>query len=545
MKQAREGRFFFENRFTTEAQPRLTVNLYFWVTGTLSKVTGIPLAMHIAKATFGLFFLFTLYGLVRRLTDKALIQFSAMAVAVFGAGTGWLFWRRYGFEAPIDVWQPEAFTFPSLMQNGLFSAALWLIAFAWNKILDARDNWKSVLPGALALLALTNFHTYDTLAIAIVAAGFLATQLFTGERIGMWILRAGVIALGALPSILWFIYVRANDPVFQARAETSTFSPTLERVLFGYWPLLILAFGAFYIWNCKKALAPAIAAVFLVALAFLQRTAEYKADAPWLQVPGWLGVAAAAIVICLLYKPEKPIYGLAFAWTVMGIVALYYPGMFQRKLAMGLSIPIGLSAGAAIGMLTQKIARAEYRRAANALAIMLLSLTSLRWLARETQMATDNISNTTMQLVFWPKDVAEILQYLEKNANDGSVAVAPPGVALPFGDDEFEVRIPDVNPLLTGWAGVKTWAGHWSETPNYLERRQTLAKDLFSKLTSDASAQLLIKGIGADYIVVPLGLRAEAAGIPQLSFYEKFGKTVYKGQSFALVHVTPFYSGKK
>src|ERR1019366_5439718 len=44
MRQAMDGRFLMDNRFTTGAQPRLTINLYFFVLGIVAKVTGIPLA---------------------------------------------------------------------------------------------------------------------------------------------------------------------------------------------------------------------------------------------------------------------------------------------------------------------------------------------------------------------------------------------------------------------------------------------------------------------------------------------------------------------
>src|SRR5262249_47064205 len=40
MRQAREGRFLFEDLYTTEPHPRNYVNLLFWTLGTVSRVTG-------------------------------------------------------------------------------------------------------------------------------------------------------------------------------------------------------------------------------------------------------------------------------------------------------------------------------------------------------------------------------------------------------------------------------------------------------------------------------------------------------------------------
>ena len=43
--------------------------------------------------------------------------------------------------------------FPSMLTSGLFMAALCLILATFQCVLDARDSWRPVLPGALAAAA--------------------------------------------------------------------------------------------------------------------------------------------------------------------------------------------------------------------------------------------------------------------------------------------------------------------------------------------------------------------------------------------------------
>src|SRR5476649_2030918 len=56
MRQAMDGRFLMDNRFTTDVQPSLTINVYFFILGLLAKATGLALASTLSRLFFsGLF----------------------------------------------------------------------------------------------------------------------------------------------------------------------------------------------------------------------------------------------------------------------------------------------------------------------------------------------------------------------------------------------------------------------------------------------------------------------------------------------------------
>src|SRR5205085_1151545 len=93
---------------------------------------------------------------------------------------------------------------------------------------------------------LMNIHSYDVLLVTLCLVGFVATLLGAKMATKEWFLRAVLIGLGTLPFALYFVYVLKNDPVFQARAETLTFSPNFRQIFAGYVLLIIPALVALF-----------------------------------------------------------------------------------------------------------------------------------------------------------------------------------------------------------------------------------------------------------------------------------------------------------
>ena len=387
--------------------------------------------------------------------------------------------------------------------------------------------------GSLALLVLTNIHTYDTFQITIIASGFLATMIAARKFTTSWLLRCLVIAAGAFAPVGWFVYVRSINPVFAARAETVTISAPLAMFLLGVFPAVALGFFGLSKHGTRGGVA--VAAALFVLITGIQAEG-YRMDQLWLGLPAWMAIAAAGIIACYLYKPRSALHGLVFAWIVMGIIAIYYPGLFQRKLAIALALPVGIAAAWGLAAIPINKPILVWGSA------IMVGATNFMWLARETLMATKNISNTTMQSVYWPQEIREFLHFFDRSSDKGDAIIAMPGVAVP---DDFEkpreyfLAVPDLNPVLSGWGGVKSYAGHWSETPEYLAKRTRVMNDMFSPNASRESAYLLMTEAKANYIVAPIGEIAARAGVPPRDFYAGLGEIVYEGDQFMLVRFRP------
>lgn len=546
MHQAMDGRLFLDNRFTTDPQPELTVHLYFFVLGLISKGVGIIAASTLARVGFSFLFVVLAGRLLERLQPSVFLGKMALAFVATGGGLGFLWWRNYGVAMkegafgsglthgllPIDVWQPEAFAFPSMLTNGLFMASLCLILWIFLAVLGCRDSWRGVAGGAVAFAVLMNTHSYDVLLLALVLVGFLVCALATKQASWGWIGRVAVIGAGAIPPALWFAHVLANDPVFQARAATETFSPNFRQVLFGLLPLIGLGLAG--MWTATgRARRGFGVLVGGIAIGFF--LASPKIDAYWLGPLGW-GIAFALALVALWgLAREDMAWNLILAWAVIGLVAPYFPGLFQRKLLMGVEIPWAILAAWGFYGLVRNLDTGR-RQMVGALVILVLAASSLRWISRELVSIRADVSNTTVHPVFLSDDVRRIVEYLERTRGR-KVVLAMPGIpAKSEAEDAYgPPAMPDLNPIVSGLTGSYTYAGHWSETPDYARRRAEVMQNLFLLPTATPERQrAMIAKAGANFVVAP---RPEAFGVEQVADVRPLGRVVVEGERFDLVEV--------
>ncbi len=554
MRQAMDGHFFFDNRFTTAPQPGLTVHLYFWVLGLLAKLTGIPLAANLGRLLFTGLFVPLLYRLVKRISDNVFTTRLAVILTVLAGGVGFLVWHNYGVvivkpvptalrslfggRLPTDAWQPEGFVFPSMLTNGLFMVSLCLILVTFRSFLDAKEGWRPVLWGAISLGLLMNIHSYDVLIVAFAMTGFLAMQLAVMQVTWPWIGRALAITAGVLPAALWFAHVLREDAVFQARAATPTFSANFIQVFWGYFGLIVLGLGGLLLRAKNPRQRLGVGLLVLLIAGMLAAATRAVPDAYFMSPPVWAAVAAVAIAGLVCLATEVPAYNLILAWAVMGLIAPYFPALFERKLTMGLSIPWALLATLGFAQFMANRQRSE-RNLAAVLVTVLLGVSSIWWVVRMRTYVRNNVANTTVHPVYLSHDAQEILAAIDKDPNPRKVVLAMPGVPAAAADansnpvlDEYtEPPVPDWNPIVSGLTGAYTFAGHWSETPDY-NRMRGMASRVFLPATSPEQRQALLGQIKPNYIIQPAGYGNDIADL------ESLGTVVYAGNQLKLIKLS-------
>lgn len=485
MEQARRGHFFFDNRFTTDPQPRKTVHLLFWILGTFARLTGLPhpLLIHLARFGFGMLFLWACHRLACLTLADAQAQRYALWLLVVSSGFGWLFWQDTGWDPPADVWQPELTTFPSLYLNPLFLAALWLIGEIWLCLLQMDDAlaqnarkavWKRVAWGALLTLILGNIHTYDLVTIAGVAVGTLGLRWVLSSRppltvATLWFL----VGLGALPSLLWLAHVYSVDPVFQARAATLTFSPPIWKYLLGYGLVLIGAIVGFF--------------------------------------------------YALRGNPLFTVHGrtLLPAWALIGFLLPYLPVLFQRKLIMGLHLPLCLLSAGALVILQRRFQKPSRY----AVLFLLLTIpTNLGWVWRDLRFLAENRSNTQLHTPYLAREDAQLLAYLRDLPDIDSGVLAMPHFAV----------------YIAAFSGHPVYAGHWSETPKFPKRFQEVLR-FYDSQTSDAWRREFLQRARVRYLVVPTDLSQPLVQLPGRTLYwanlDALGTEVYRNQVWRVLAV--------
>ncbi len=550
MRQAMEGRLLFDNRFTFDAQPGLTFHAYFLVLGWLARVVTIPVAATIGRLAFTCLAVLLLSRLVLRAGFNVFQAKFALLFTCFGGGVGFLVWERFGEvtvnspqtlqalfggRLPIDVWQPEAFVFPSMLTNGLFMVSLCLMLWVLIAALEARDSWRPVLGGAVAYGLLMNIHSYDVLLLALVLVGLLVASLARGRATLAWALRVGTIGLGALPAALWFLYVLSQDAVFQSRAETPTFSSTFPQVLLGVLPSVALAAVALFGRERRAQYGGAALLALLAALFVAGR--GHDPSGPFLSLGPWLALAAVGLGIVALVASEDDGWNLFWAWSVMGLVAVYFPALFQRKLAMMLIVPWAVLASLGLAVLLARRERST-RNMASALALVGICASSILWFQRETVFIRTDVSRTALHSVYISNDAVRIIQALDRLPGRKTV-IAMPGVWNETGPAVFgRPLLTDLNPVLSGLTGAYTYAGHWSETPNY-NRRRAETTAIFLRSTDEPTRAALLAQIDPDYIVAPnpeafRSLQVPGGSIP-IADLRPYGETVYAGTQFILL----------
>ena len=555
MRQAMDGAFFFDNRFTFDEQPRMTVHLYFWVLGIVAKGLGVIWTPIIARALFTFFAVWLLGRWIERITEDSLARRLALVFGCLGGGVGYLVWHNFGVaivkpsplsgllagRLPIDVWQPEAFFFPSLITNGLFMVSLTLMLLVFLKGLDAQSGWKPVAWGALAMGLLMNIHSYDVLLVALVWLGFgvsqlspyanlktaLASTTATVDRghLARWAARVGVMGLGAIPAAAWFLHVLSKDRVFQMRAETPTYSPQFMSVLMGLLPAILLITVD---WARRRQFAGLGLVLLWVVLGLVSRS--HDPNGFWLSGPAFGVLLGVSLATCWFLAQPNPALSLVHCWAIIGLIAPFFPALFQRKLAMGLFVPFGILAGLALAQILASVPK-EKRRLPVALAALFVCGSSVLWLVRDAMLRSLNVSNTTLHTTSLSPDLKTIVEYLSgRNAR----VIAPPGNWNPDPEpDRFrEPIIPDWNPILSGLTGSYTLAGHWSETPAYAKRRELMRKAFYAPEATESTQLGLIQLYGLDYAVVP---KLSAESKPYWASFEGMGKPVFTGEHWILL----------
>jgi arabinosyltransferase C len=264
----------------------------------------------------------------------------------------------------------------------------------------------------------------------------------------------------------------------------------------------------------------------------------------FMNVPAWTICFLVAAVAVALVSTKNSAKNLILSWAMIGVVAIYFPALFQRKLSEGLSIPWAILALEAIRDLLSSRTGQE-KRLVVALASLVCGATSVRWFLEEIQLAKINVSTTTVHEVYLSADEKQIVDALNQ-IKGRRVVAAPPGIPAklfaenstePLPDQFGTPIIGDLNPVLSGLTGAYTYAGHWSETPDY-NRRRTEIQKLYLAKTSDEERLAILKKVGLTHLVAPKIEKENPLGLFDFTQYPGT-KVVQENKHYTLLSLQP------
>lgn len=239
--------------YTSEAHAGAYLFLFHLLLGKIARLSRLSfvLVYHLARIICGFFLLATVYRFAAFFTGLRPVRRLTFWLVGIGSGLGWLvvllgLSDRWGL--PLDFYSPEAFAFHALFGLPHLSLAeaflLWailLLLTAWE-----RQQLRYALLAGLALLVMTVMAAfYIVVAAAMIGIGWLLRQSRIGPKMSHWRTELGLATLAiaiATPVPLYNAYVFTTNPVFQVWGEQNRIlSPPPLYYLLSFGPLALLA----------------------------------------------------------------------------------------------------------------------------------------------------------------------------------------------------------------------------------------------------------------------------------------------------------------
>ncbi len=461
MKQGADGSWLFSLPYAAEPGPGTFLYLYYLLLGHLSRWTGIPsiLVFHTVRVIAAALMFLLVYVLFRATLPEQSARRSALLLALFGSGLGWLTVPLFDLQ-PSDLMIPESIPFLITYGNAHFPLAAAALLGGILVLLPLQDR-----PGlrlALALLCGTIIGAVLPFsALSLLAAGFTwyiweATLRF--RKNGASVLKQwwfpnlapilGLVA-GAAPWLLYDFWVSRVHPVISAwNLQNQTLSPPPLNYILGYGLVLILAVVG--IWRTKPA-----------------QTKEGR---------------------------------LLLAWLVSGVILLYIPVPFQRRLSLGLFFPMAAFAGFGWHSLTSKLSMSRF------LTVILVLL-----------LIPSNLLVVSAGLVGVTQGEPAVIHYADELTAYRWAAENLPQGALILAAPETGNRIP-------AFTSLRVLYGHPFETPNAEVQKQKV-EALFNTAETSASGIRMLLDDGIEYVFY--GPREQEIGNPawlaELELIGEFG----------------------
>lgn len=461
MRQAADGHFVFRNLFTNEPQAAMQFNVLFLKMGWFAAFTHLPLIVvfHLFRIVLGIALILGIWQFSKLFLDDPKQRRLLVPLVGLSAGIGWLIPGAKMPTGSVDVWQPEAITFLSIYLNPLFLAGLLLMlgSFYWLELARREGKARYAAFAGLHLLVLGNVHTYDVLTVACVwtvylVALWIANGRFPSKAVGLSALAAAIAA----PSVAYQYWVYTIDPIYRARANTPIPSPPIWSYFEGYGLVL-------------------------------------------------LGAVAATILLVRSRNTQYSILNskclLLVVWSVVGFAVPYIPIAQQRKLVMGLHIPLCILCAYALGALVNGFRGMKTNEsgfltsmwAPRVVELRILLLSILFWtfvlispldfILMDMELLNQSRTVTHFSPYMGDQESAA-MRYLRAHGKPTDSIYAPPDFAL-------------FAPEMTGLA---VYYGHWSETPEYRGKYLDWAAGVDPSTLDSRGLETLLRS-GATYLV--------------------------------------------
>ncbi len=428
IEQSRQGKLIFENLYTTEPQSPTIIRPVYLAIGTFARFTHTSSlqSYQLARVLASLYFCFILYLFISELFQREKQRVCAFLLVLTSSGLGWLLGRFINQSS--DLWIPESNVFMSLAESPhfIFSQALMLtVLYCYVRFLKTkRSHLPIVILICCALLAFD--HPFDLMILGPVL-------FFTGLLSSAALAPTFLLSFFSVIGIAYPLYQLRVNPVFASeQAQGVSLSPSPMAFLSGFGMFIPLALSGANTW-------------------LLSRRASIK---------------------------------LILLWSGIGIVMMYAPVGFQRRLSEGISIPISLLAAAGLFQLYSVIKSYRVRLAVPCIAAItiFLLLGSVQLVITDFQ--TIGKDSKASYYYFVSTEEYEGLTWLREHTQPTDVILSN----WFYGN------------LIPGTSGRRVYVGHKAQTITFEDKVARINSFLLEK--DDEKSQSFLRENSITYIYV-------------------------------------------
>ena len=408
------GDWLFTLSYTSEPHTGVAINEFYLFLGHISALTRIPpvLMYHIARLVTGFCMFLSLYYLGATIWARQRARRLFFSLLAVGSGLGWLAVIFHFQSLPTDLTVPESIPLFSAFTNPHFPLGIALVALlaatfvivfrpGFDKTPTAGNGGLGVI---LITVALCIVQPQGWVPIAAALCLYIAVTTIRTRRIPM--LELSWVTLAILPAIPFFVYyftVQQDKNIFGIwNQQNMTPSPPLWSYMLGFGLILIIA------------------------------------------LPGlWRGIRHF----------ERDGDRFMLIWLVANTILLYVPINLQRRLSIGLIIPIVYFAVRALEDYWFNVISPRWRDAALVTAfVFIIPSNVLSFMIPLFGVSNPNEGIKIYMLL--PTDYANALHWLNTQADPNQVVLAAPVASLwiPAYSDE---RVVYGHPFETLYADAK------------------------------------------------------------------------------------------
>jgi hypothetical protein len=291
MYQGWTGSWTFTLPYTAEPGKGSYIFLFYLFLGHLASWFKLPLILvyHFARIIAVGIMGWAILKFIKQIIQPNSEQITALIIVLFGSGLGWLVFPISGKLTP-DLWVAEAYPFLSGFVNPHFPLSIALIIYIFLSY-SKPDTFPQSFFSLLAAFLLSILQPFGVVIVGIVLLGCSIWE-WVDSRILRWrpILFTGI---GGIPMLVYQYFLVQTQPALSGwNAQNITPSPESILLALGFLPAILMAL-----------------------------------------IGAWV-----------IIKGHNRGMRIVLLWAVLGIGLLYIPLPLQRRMMLGLYIPIGIIA---------------------------------------------------------------------------------------------------------------------------------------------------------------------------------------------------------